>query len=66
MPPRISVKALIIEAGRILLPMHRDDDGIYFILPGGGQEWGETAVAALERECREELGVDGAWAVVHR
>jgi 8-oxo-dGTP diphosphatase len=56
--PRISVKALIIDTGRILLAMHRDDAGIYYILPGGGQEPGETLVAALERECREEVGVD--------
>jgi ADP-ribose pyrophosphatase YjhB (NUDIX family) len=56
--PRISVKALIVDAGRILLPKHRDDAGIYFILPGGGQELGESAPAALVRECREELGVD--------
>jgi 8-oxo-dGTP diphosphatase len=56
--PRISVKALIIDAGRILLAKHRDEAGIYFILPGGGQEPGETLVAALERECREEVGVD--------
>jgi 8-oxo-dGTP diphosphatase len=55
---RISVKALIVEAGHILLPKHRDDQGVYFILPGGGQEPGETLVAALQRECREELGVD--------
>ncbi|MEP6861057.1 MAG: NUDIX domain-containing protein [Deltaproteobacteria bacterium] len=57
MQPRISVKALIVDAGRILVPMHRDDDGDYFILPGGGQERGETVIAALERECQEELGV---------
>jgi 8-oxo-dGTP diphosphatase len=56
--PRISVKALIIDGGRILLPLHRDDEGDYFILPGGGQERGETAIATLERECREELGAD--------
>jgi ADP-ribose pyrophosphatase YjhB (NUDIX family) len=56
--PRISVKGLIIDGGRILLPMHRDERGDYFMLPGGGQEHGETVVAALERECREELGVD--------
>ncbi len=58
MKPRVSIKALIIDAGRILLPKHRDDDGDYYILPGGGQEPGETAAAALVRECREELGVD--------
>jgi ADP-ribose pyrophosphatase YjhB (NUDIX family) len=55
---RISVKALIVEGDRILVPMHRDDAGVYYILPGGGQEPGETLSAALERECREELGVD--------
>ena len=57
---RISVKALIIEAGKILLPLHRDDDGEYFILPGGGQEPGESLADALLRECKEELGVDVA------
>ncbi len=55
---RISVKALIIDAGRILLPLHRDEEGLYYILPGGGQEPGETLAQALVRECREELGVD--------
>ena len=60
MHPRISVKALIVEAGRILLPLHRDDDGEYFILPGGGQERGESLAEALVRECKEELGVDVA------
>jgi ADP-ribose pyrophosphatase YjhB (NUDIX family) len=56
--PRISVKALIIDAGRILLANHRDDAGIYFLLPGGGQEFGESLTAALVRECREEIGVE--------
>jgi 8-oxo-dGTP pyrophosphatase MutT (NUDIX family) len=55
---RISVKGLIIDAGRILLPLHRDEAGLYYILPGGGQEPGETLTDALVRECREELGVD--------
>lgn len=55
---RISVKGLIIESGRILLPLHRDDAGLYYILPGGGQEPGESLPDALVRECREELGVD--------
>jgi hypothetical protein len=34
MQHRISVKALIIEGGRILLPLHRDDAGLYYVLPG--------------------------------
>jgi len=60
MRPRISVKALIVDRGRLLLPLHRDDAGLYYILPGGGQESGETLAAACVRECREELGVDVA------
>ena len=57
---RISVKGLIIDAGRILLPLHRDETGLYYILPGGGQEPGEALSDALVRECREELGVEVA------
>lgn len=60
MRPRVSVKALIVDRGRLLLPLHRDGAGLYYILPGGGQEAGETVAAALVRECREELGVEVA------
>ncbi|MEM8702589.1 MAG: NUDIX domain-containing protein [Pseudomonadota bacterium] len=32
--------------------------GRYFTLPGGKQEPGEDLLAALKRECREEIGAD--------
>lgn len=32
--------------------------GLYFTLPGGKQEPGESLTAALTRECREEIGAD--------
>lgn len=53
---RISAKAIIIEDGRLLLIANRDPQGEWFMLPGGGQEHGETLMAALNRECVEEIG----------
>jgi 8-oxo-dGTP diphosphatase len=53
---RLSVKAIIIREGRILVLRCRDDKGVWYLLPGGGQEAGETLEEALHRECLEELG----------
>lgn len=55
---RLSVKAIIIREGRLLVLKCRDEDGVWYALPGGGQEAGETLDGALRRECLEELGCD--------
>jgi 8-oxo-dGTP diphosphatase len=56
---RNSAKALIIRDGCLLAMRMRGEDGSnFFILPGGGQEPGETLVDAARRECAEELGVE--------
>jgi 8-oxo-dGTP diphosphatase len=53
---RYAAKALIIEDGRLLCLRKRGDIGVYYVLPGGGQEPGELLTATLVRECLEELG----------
>ncbi|HEY5926899.1 MAG TPA: NUDIX domain-containing protein [Kofleriaceae bacterium] len=55
---RTSVKAVIIRDGHILLTACRDENGEFFLLPGGGQERFESLPDALRRECREEIATD--------
>ena len=54
---RTSAKALVIKDGRMLAVKVRDQDGDYYIMPGGGQNAGELLPAALEREVAEETGI---------
>jgi ADP-ribose pyrophosphatase YjhB (NUDIX family) len=53
---RIRVAACVVDGERILLVQHRKAGRLYWLLPGGGVEVGETLVAALERELLEETG----------
>ena len=54
---RNAVRAVIIRDGRILLLRKEYEDGSQqFALPGGAQDTGELLTAALDRECREEIG----------
>lgn len=55
---RNSAKAVIIEDNNLLAIEKMDKDGTWYLLPGGGQEFGETLVETLKRECREEIGAD--------
>ena len=55
---RISVKAVIVQDGKLLTLQCRDAEGsVFYVLPGGGQEAGESLHDALRRECLEEIGV---------
>jgi 8-oxo-dGTP diphosphatase len=54
---RVSVKAVIIENGKLFVMHYLDSVGDYYMLPGGGQRSGEPLVAAVKRECFEEAGI---------
>ena len=57
-PIRVSVKAIITDNNRILVCRSRDSAGDWYILPGGGQNPGESLPDALKRECFEEIGAE--------
>lgn len=55
-PIRTAPKAIIIQDGKLLVTCNRDDEGVFYLLPGGGQQHEETLPEALRRECLEEIG----------
>lgn len=55
---RVRICGICEEAGRILLVNHAGlSKGPFWAPPGGGMEFGESAVEALEREFLEETGL---------
>ena len=56
--PRVRVAGILIEDGRILLIEHTKNDKKYWLVPGGGIDWGESASEALIREFKEETSLD--------
>lgn len=54
---RIRVAGILLEADKILLVSHIKNGDIYWLLPGGGVEYGESLKDALKREFREELNI---------
>jgi 8-oxo-dGTP diphosphatase len=55
---RIRLAGVYVQNQKILLVKHRKGSSEYYLLPGGGQEPGESAHEALEREWKEELNLE--------
>ncbi|MCZ7422713.1 MULTISPECIES: NUDIX domain-containing protein [unclassified Micromonospora] len=56
-----SAKAVILDGDRVLLLKYVDRKmglGVWYSLPGGRQQYGETLTETLVRECQEEIGAD--------
>ncbi len=54
----IRVSGILIEEGKLLLLKHHKAGRSYWVLPGGHLEFGETLPACIEREMREETGLE--------
>lgn len=55
---RNSAKAIIIADGKLLAIKNVTEGTVWYLLPGGGQNHGETLVEALKRECVEEASIE--------
>ncbi|HET9869980.1 MAG TPA: NUDIX hydrolase [bacterium] len=65
---RIRVAGIFVKDGKILLVRHEKNGKSYWLLPGGGAEYGESMEEALQREFREEVGLDiqvGSMVLAH-
>jgi ADP-ribose pyrophosphatase YjhB (NUDIX family) len=55
---RIRVAACLRRGDDILLVQHEKRAAWYWLLPGGGLDYGETLIEATRREAREETGFE--------
>ena len=53
----VRVSGIITKGDSLLLIAHRKRGDVYWLLPGGGVNGGESLVEALRRELVEEVGV---------
>lgn len=54
---RVRVAGILVENGKLLLVAHKKNENVYWLLPGGGVDFGESLTEALKREFLEELNI---------
>jgi 8-oxo-dGTP diphosphatase len=65
---RIRAAGILLKENQILLVRHEKNGKSYWLLPGGGVDFGESVEEALTREFREEVGLPikvGKLVLVH-
>jgi 8-oxo-dGTP diphosphatase len=59
MKPNVRVSAIVFYESKLVLVKHESPKfGIYYLLPGGGWEHGESIEECAVREVKEECGLD--------
>ncbi len=56
-PVREAARAVVVDKDGLVALLHVSTQN-YYKLPGGGIDEGEDKIAALRRECQEEIGCD--------
>ena len=55
---RTAARAIIVRNEELLVVRIKSDEGEFLVLPGGGQNHGETLRSTVVREVHEELGLN--------
>lgn len=56
--PRVRSAGILIKDDKVLLIRHQKGENTYWLLPGGGVDYGETMEESLKREFSEECNID--------